>query len=378
MTTQDYEILYKNLKEETDKNKEINDEIFKEYDSTIQLLTETAQKFEKEKKDYQNKISKIEIDIKNIKQEKENLIKKNKDKLIDIQCLNQQNESLNKLVKKYKEEKIAFDSKIVTLENDVEHYQNKIREYEDFIEELKSQLESALEENITLQTEFETYKLNTVEQLIRKEEEIKEIKNDINYKDNLIKKLSQNPEEKFNIKNLQQKLIKEKKIINTKRRFSVFESNFMKIGTPNFSNFPNSKNKNGKINGNNYFKENSFNSGIYTPKDIKINNSDKKNKLVNSEKKHEINKEMNGLNTIGQKLNNKNVIKKFDILSICNEENNFYINSNYNKNNNINRKNEFEKELKNMMISIQKRKNILLNLKQQINEKLLKLEFRKK
>ena len=30
MTTQDYEILYKNLKEETDKNKEINDEIFKE------------------------------------------------------------------------------------------------------------------------------------------------------------------------------------------------------------------------------------------------------------------------------------------------------------------------------------------------------------
>ena len=378
MTTQDYEILYKNLKEETDKNKEINDEIFKEYDSTIQLLTENAQKFEKEKKDYQNKISKIEIDIKNIKQEKENLIKKNKDKLIDIQCLNQQNESLNKLVKKYKEEKIAFDSKIVTLENDVEHYQNKIREYEDFIEELKSQLESALEENITLQTEFETYKLNTVEQLIRKEEEIKEIKNDINYKDNLIKKLSQNPEEKFNIKNLQQKLIKEKKIINTKRRFSVFESNFMKIGTPNFSNFPNSKNKNGKINGNNYFKENSFNSGIYTPKDIKINNSDKKNKLVNSEKKHEINKEMNGLNTIGQKLNNKNVIKKFDILSICNDENNFYINSNYNKNNNINRKNEFEKELKNMMISIQKRKNILLNLKQQINEKLLKLEFRKK
>ena len=153
----------------------------------------------------------------------------------------------------------------------------------------------------------------------------------------------------------------------------------MKIGTPNFSNFPNSKNKNGKINGNNYFKENSFNSGIYTPKDIKINNSDKKNKLINSEKKPEINKEMNGLNTIEQKLNNKNsIIKKFDILSICNGENNFYINSNYNMNNNINRKNEFEKELKNMMISIQKRKNILLNLKQQINEKLLKLEFRKK
>ena len=42
------------------------------------------------------------------------------------------------------------------------------------------------------------------------------------------------------------------------------------------------------------------------------------------------------------------------------------------------RKNEFEKELKNMMINIQKRKNLLLNLKKQINEKMTKLEFRKK
>ena len=32
MSTPDYETLYKKLKEETDQNKEINDELFKEYD----------------------------------------------------------------------------------------------------------------------------------------------------------------------------------------------------------------------------------------------------------------------------------------------------------------------------------------------------------
>ena len=86
---------------------------------------------------------------------------------------------------------------------------------------------------------------------------------------------------------------------------------------------------------------------------------------------------MNGLNTIEEKENNKNINKKFEELIICNEQNDFYIKNNYN-NNIEERKNEFEKELKNMIINIQKRKNILLNLKQQINEKLLKIEFRKK
>ena len=87
-----------------------------------------------------------------MKQEKENLIRKNKDKIIDIQCLNEQNEKLNKLLEKYKEEKSIFTNKLVSLENDIVHYQNKIRECEDFIEELKYQLENALEENITIYT----------------------------------------------------------------------------------------------------------------------------------------------------------------------------------------------------------------------------------
>ena len=387
MSTTDYESKYKSLKEEYDQSKEDNDELCKEYESTIQLLTESVQKFEKEKKDFQSKISKYENDVKNINKEKENLIKKNKDKLIDIQCLNEQNEKLNNLVKKYKEEKSVFDNRIVTLENDIDHYQNKIREYEDFIEELKSQLENALEENITLQTEYETYKLNMGEQLMRKEEEIKDIKNDINYKDKIIKKLSQNPREKLDIKNLQQKLIKEKKIIPAKRRFSVLENNYNKINIPNFQKLDtNSYNNNRKINGKINMKDDIYFSGTTTPKDSGINSYFRNNTFINTEKKIEQRKnEMNGLNAVNNKQinNSKNDIKKFQELIICNENNIFYMNNNKYNNKDIfvnynDRKNEFEKELKNMMINIQKRKNILLNLKKQINEKMTKLEFRKK
>ena len=389
MSTQDYESLYKSLKEEYEQSKEDNDELCKEYESTIQLLTESVQKFEKEKKEYQNKILKFENDVKIMNKEKENLIKKNKDKIIDIQCLNEQNEKLNILIKKYKEEKSIFDTRIVTLENDVDHFQNKIREYEDFIDELKSQLENALEENITLQNEYETYKLNMGEQMLRKEEEIKDIINDNKYKDKVIKKLSQNSQEKIDIKNLQQKLINDKKIIPVKRRFSVLENNFNKINIPNFQILDtNSYNNNRKINGRINLKENSFYSGMNTPKDSDVNKYFKCNTLINTEKKIEKRKnEMNGLNTVATKQNNDNknnniINKKFEQLIICEENNIFIINNNkYNYddiyNNYNNRKNEFEKELKNMMINIQKRKNTLLNLKRQINEKMAKLEFRK-
>ena len=140
MSTTDFESLYNNLKEEYDQSKKDNDEICKEYESTIQLLTDSVESIKKEKKDLQIKFSKIENDQKNFKREKENLIKKNKDKMIDIQCLNEQNDKLNELIKKLKEEKTLFDTKIVTMENDIDHYQNKIREYEDFIDELKIQI----------------------------------------------------------------------------------------------------------------------------------------------------------------------------------------------------------------------------------------------
>ena len=225
MSTENYESLYNDLKEEYEQSKKDNDEICKEYESTIQLLTDSVEAIKKEKKDLQTKLSKIENEQKTLKKEKDNLIKKNKDKNIDIQYLNEQNEKLNVLIKKLKDDKSLFDTKIVTFENDIDHYQNKIREYEDFIDELKAQLEDALEENITLQTEFETYKLNTGDQLIRKDEELRDIKNDNINKDKLIQRLTKSPSDRFNIPKVQEKLIKDRRIMRDKRRYTVNEQN---------------------------------------------------------------------------------------------------------------------------------------------------------
>ena len=72
----DFESLYNELKEEYEQSKKDNDEICKEYESTIQLLTESVEAFKKKKKDLQTKLSKIENDQKIFKREKETLIKK--------------------------------------------------------------------------------------------------------------------------------------------------------------------------------------------------------------------------------------------------------------------------------------------------------------
>jgi len=298
-----YESLYKKLKEECEENKEVNDEIFKEYESTIQILTDSANKYESEKKDFINKITKFENDIKILIQEKENLIRKNKDKIIDIQCLNEQNEKLNKLMEKYKEERTVLSSRIVSLENDVEHFGNKIREYEDFIEELKNKLEIALEENITMQHEFGNYKLNSIEQLARKEEEIKQLREDINCKDIKIKKLSQNSKEKFDIQKMQQKLIKEKKLFQyNRRRYTVFDNSNNKLNitqdifnSQKYIDSDYNKNKN-------YYKspkDDYHYSNCTTPRDTKFNNVTSFSNYLNTEKKIKKRKnEMNGLNTI--------------------------------------------------------------------------------
>ena len=367
-----YEDLYKSLKEEFNQSKEENDELCKEYESTIQLLTESLENYEKEKKEFQNKISIFENNVKNMKQEKENLIRKNKDKIIDIQCLNEQNEKLNKLLEKYKEEKSIFTNKLVSLENDIVHYQNKIRECEDFIEELKYQLENALEENITMQSEFGNYKLNSIEQLSRKEEEIKQLRDDINSKEIKIKKLSQNPKDIFDIQKVQQRLIKDKKSAPAKRRYSLFENNNYNklINFQNKQNVFNSPKLIGKSLFINNSNQNNYESST-TPRNYK-NNNNYFNCIINSEKKI---REEKGINI-------KNDYKKFEDLVICDEFNINFISKNNlkviysNNNDNNDRKIEFEKELKNLIIRIHKRKNELIKLKKYVNEKLSKLEFK--
>jgi hypothetical protein len=217
--SQNFEELYNKLKEEYESSKKDNDELCKEYESTIEMLSESVEAFKKEKEILEQKLSKLEQDQKNFKKEKESLLSKNKDKIVDIQNLNKQNDRLSNEVKRLKEEKTLFDSKIVTLENDNEHYQNKIREYEALAEDLENQLESALEENITLQTEFETYKQTIGDQLIRKDEELRDFKNDCINKEKFIQRL-QRGNNALLVKNLQ-KNFKEGGSLQQKRRFTL-------------------------------------------------------------------------------------------------------------------------------------------------------------
>ena len=217
--SQNFEELYNKLKEEFESSKKDNDELCKEYESTIEMLSDSVENFKKEKEALEQKLSSLEQDQKNFKKEKESLMNKNKDKIIDIQNLNKQNDRLSNEVKRLKEEKTLFDSKIVNLENDNEHFQNKIREYEVLAEDLENQLESALEENITLQTEFETYKQTTGDQLIRKDEEIRDIKNDLINKEKFIQRL-QRGNNALLVKNIQ-KNINEGGVYKERRRFTL-------------------------------------------------------------------------------------------------------------------------------------------------------------
>ena len=218
--SENYEELYKKLKEESDANNKNNEEICKEYESTIEMLTESAESFKKQKESLEQKLLKYEKDIKSITKEKESLLNKNKEKISDIQNLNKQNDRLSNEVKKLKEEKALFDSKIVSLENSNEHLNKKIREYEVFTQDLENQLESALEENITLQTEFETFKQTAGEQLIRKDDEIRDIKNDLLNKDKFIQRLQTKANNTALLKNLQKNF--NENVTQLKRRYTLF------------------------------------------------------------------------------------------------------------------------------------------------------------
>ena len=310
--SQNFEELYTKLKEEFELSKKDNDEICKEYESTIEMLTESVESFKKEKLSLEQKLSKYEIDFKNIKKEKESLSSKNKDKISDIQNLTKQNDRLTNEVKRLKEEKALFDSKIVSLENDNEHCQNKIREYEALAEDLEKQLESALEENITLQTEFETYKQTTGEQLIRKDDEIRDIKNDLLNKDKFIKRFK--AREKFgNIMERIHKNIVDNKT-KEKRRFTVFqgltkeENDLMKLQKNNNKGnlFYNSSSEN--IKNNNSSNNNKINS-------LQTDNKSRNSMFMSgfgslsrlNNKKEELNKNINkNSNNLQKKENNYN------------------------------------------------------------------------
>ena len=321
--SQNFEELYNKLKEEYELSKKDNDEICKEYEATIDMLSESVESFKKEKASLEQKISKYDQEFKTIKKEKESLFDKNKEKNSDIQNLNKQNDRLSNEVKRLNEEKALFDSKIVSLENDNEHFQNKIREYEALAEDLENQLESALEENITLQTEFETFKQTTGEQLIRKDDEIRDIKNDLLNKDKFIQRLQTRANNGILLKNLQKSFMETK--TNERRRLTLFpgmkgEENDLIKFQKNFNN------KNVK-----------FDFGREKQKSVHVKSSP-----YNSENKARGSAFMSGLGSLTRLINKKEEMSKSNkVLDTKKKENIFVSQKNKDGNKNLNTQNSF-------------------------------------
>ena len=188
--SKNFEVLYYNLKDEYEQLQKDNDEICKEYESTIQILTDSIKELQNQRSSMTKKMTQME-------KEKENLQNKNKEKINDIQELNQKNEKLYKEIININNKNKEKEHQIVILENDTEHYLKLIRQNEAMIDELNYKLEEALEDNVTIQTEFEIYKQIMIEKLSRKSDELKEIKSDIFTKNLMINKLKNKQNKKF-------------------------------------------------------------------------------------------------------------------------------------------------------------------------------------
>ena len=379
-----YEKLYNDLQQEFATTKQENDELISEYESTIQMLSDSIETLKQEKEELTIKLNNQIKNQNSLVKELDSLKVKNLDKLKDIELLNKKNEILEDQMNKINQSKNVVTNKIVGLENDNDHYLNKIREYESYLEDLQLKLENALEENISLQTDYETYKQKTEDELIRKDEILKEYKNEIMNKDKIIDRFGRR--DSFNIQKLKNHLISE----NLKNLYDLNNKNSNKnlnnailsrtysseslLNKMNKFKHNNSLNNNLNIKNTNSeilfsYRKNSIN----TPRMIKESVKEEKDKEENCEE-----------NSIIEENNNLKNQKVFDGLEITSYEVNFLsINNNDNNNNKSNGSNvknngrdlnlEMKENLKKMLQKVQQKKALLNKHKKVFNENMDKM-----
>lgn len=190
-------ILYNKLSDEYNEYKLESDDICKEYESTIQILTDSLDSLKLQNTNLSNENKIYKENNKQLIEELNSIKIKNKDKMNDIELLNNKLDKLCKEYNKIKESKTLLNSKMIDLENDNEKYIGKIRQYESQIEDLKLKLEETMEDLITKQIEFDEYKKNSEEIIQRYKQNLNdEINNNDVIKKNLILKLNEDKNEK--------------------------------------------------------------------------------------------------------------------------------------------------------------------------------------
>ena len=168
------------------------EEICKEYEETIQLLTTSMDNFKIEAEKNSTEKNKLKADNEKLIKEIDKLREKNKDKIKDIEILNNELSQLKSKCRSSNMQQSNLKSKVVTLETDNDHYLNKIHQYEEEVTDLKDTLENTIENLITTQTEFEDYKIKMEENLQRLREELQEEKDNVNALTKKEKKINKN------------------------------------------------------------------------------------------------------------------------------------------------------------------------------------------
>lgn len=149
-------------------NEKTRDDLINQYKLTIQELTEKNESLK-------NEITNLKYENKKINKEMESFKEKTIDKIKDLEFLNIQYEKLKKENEKLKEDLIQKGTN---------------NSNSSIIIELKTKLNSTLEENINLQTDYENYKNLSEQTLLKKENEIDELKNDLHSKEKMINQIT--------------------------------------------------------------------------------------------------------------------------------------------------------------------------------------------
>jgi len=155
------------------------DEICKEYEETIQILSDSVEHLKSENSKLNEENDKMKNDNEKLTKELEKAREKNKEKIKDIEILNNKLDELQFQFKEKGQNEKNLKSKVVNLENDNDHYVNRIHQYEEEVADLKDNLENATENLIIAQKDFQDYKVEKEEELERLKLQLQEEKNNV-------------------------------------------------------------------------------------------------------------------------------------------------------------------------------------------------------
>lgn len=156
-------------------------------------MTDSNEKFKNDKHNLSMEYNQLKQEYSKLQTDSVNFKEKTIEKLKDLEFLNIQYDKLKKEYEKLKEEKTnnQYDPSNNNNTNNTQNNNNSTSSNNSsnskyIIDDLKKKLNSTLEENINLQTDYENFKNAMEESLQRKEEELEEAKNDIASKDKMI------------------------------------------------------------------------------------------------------------------------------------------------------------------------------------------------